>query len=115
MKRMDDASSPLARPTALASLVDYQPEAVVSRALLKSPGGSLTVFVFAEGEGLSEHTTPHEAVVLILDGEAQISIGGMRAEVRTGEALRLPAHVPHAVHAKTRFKMLLSMIRSPVS
>ncbi len=67
---MDDGCSPVVKPTALADLVDYQPEAVVSRTLLKSLGGSLTVFAFAEGEGLSEHRTPHDAIVLILDGKA---------------------------------------------
>lgn len=100
-------------PAALADLALYQEGSVVSRVLLKNRGGSVTLFAFAEGEGLSEHTTPFDALVVVLDGEAAITIGGAPHTVRAGETLRLPADVPHAVHAARPFRMLLTMLREP--
>ena len=99
-------------PASPADLVAIQPDAVVSRVLLKNPGGNLTLFAFDEGEGLSEHTTPHDAVVLILEGEARITVAGREHTVATGELLHLPASVPHALHAVRPFKMLLVMLRA---
>ncbi len=95
----------------LADLVAYQPGAVVSRMLLKKPVGSVTMFAFGKGEGLSEHTTPHDALLLVVDGEAEITVGGTAHRVLTGEVLLLPAGVPHAVQATGAFKMLLIMLK----
>ena len=109
----DPLAHPLAAPRALADLLDYQEGSVVSRTLVKKPTGTLTLFAFDAGEGLSEHSTPHDAVVHMVDGKARITVGGVPHEVAAGEALLLPARVPHAVHAPVRFKMLLVMIREP--
>jgi quercetin dioxygenase-like cupin family protein len=105
---MDD---PIARSAALADLVAYQPGSVVSRVLLKNEGGVMTVFAFAEGEGLTEHMSPHEATVLILEGEALVTIGGEAHTLRVGEMLHLPASVPHALHGERGFKMLLTLLK----
>jgi quercetin dioxygenase-like cupin family protein len=96
----------------LSELLDYQDGAIVSRVLLKNNGGSVTLFAFDQGEGLSEHTTPFVALVLVIDGEAEVEIAGKAYSVRTGETITLPANIPHAVKAATRFKMLLTMIRT---
>ena len=93
-------------------LAGYQEGAVVSRTLLKRAGGTITLFAFDEGQSLSEHTAPFDAVAQVLDGEAEITIAGTPLKVATGELVLLPANQPHAVHARTRFKMLLTMIRS---
>ena len=100
----------VARP--LADLAAFQPGSIVSRSLLKNASGSVTLFAFAEGEGLSEHTVPFDALVLIADGEAEISIAGEARDVAPGEILRLPARVPHAVHARTDMRMVLIMLRA---
>lgn len=97
----------------LPQLIDYQDGSIVSRQLAKTPGGSVTVFAFDEGEGLSEHTTPHEALLQVLDGAARVEIAGTAYPVGTGQIIHLPGGVPHAVQAEERFKMLLVMIRSP--
>jgi quercetin dioxygenase-like cupin family protein len=96
----------------LITLLQYQDDSVVSRVLLKHNGGSVTLFAFDKGEGLSEHTAPFDALVAVLDGEADIEIAGTNFKVRQGETLTLPANQPHAVKAGTRFKMLLIMIRA---
>jgi quercetin dioxygenase-like cupin family protein len=93
-------------------LAGYQEGAVVSRTLLKRAGGTITLFAFDEGQGLSEHPAPFDAVAQVLEGEAEITIAGTPLKVATGELVLLPANQPHAVHARTRFKMLLTMIRS---
>jgi quercetin dioxygenase-like cupin family protein len=94
------------------ALAGYQDGAVVSRTLLKRAGGTITLFAFDEGQGLSEHTAPFDAVAHVLEGEAEITIAGTPLRATTGELVLLPAKQPHAVHARTRFKMLLTMIRS---
>ena len=96
----------------LAELVNFQGGAVVSRTLLKGPAGTVTVFAFDEGQGLSEHTAPFDALVQVLEGSAEITVTGKPLQARTGDAILLPANQPHAVKASTRFKMLLTMIRS---
>lgn len=96
-----------------ADVVAYQAGAVVSRTLVKSPGGTVTAFAFDAGEGLSEHTAPFDALVLMVEGEAEISISGKPYFLREGDLLILPARQPHAVKATTRFKMFLVMIKSP--
>ena len=95
----------------LANLVQYQDGAVVSRTLIKKPTGTVTVLAFDVNEGLSEHTAPFDALVLVIDGEAEITIAGTAHQVRAGELLRLPAQRPHALRAVQRFKMVLIMIR----
>lgn len=96
---------------AAAELVAYQSGAVVSRVVLKQRTGSVTVFAFDRGEELSEHTVPHDALIQVIDGEAEISIAGVPHRVETGEMLILPGEQPHAVKAATRFKMVLVMIK----
>ena len=95
----------------LASLALTQPGAVVSRSLVKKAAGTVTAFAFDAGEGLSEHTTPYEALVIGVEGDAEIRIGSEAHRVQAGELLTLPANRPHAVRALTPFKMLLVMIR----
>lgn len=94
-----------------ADLVQYQDGTVVSKTLVKKPTGTVTAFAFDRGEELSEHTAPFDALAFVVDGEAQIAIGGAWQKVRSGEMLLLPAGQPHAVKAATRFKMVLVMIR----
>jgi quercetin dioxygenase-like cupin family protein len=93
-------------------LVAYQPGAVVSRALLKKTTGTVTVFAFDKDQGLSEHTAPFDALVHVLDGEAEVRIDGVPCRVSAGEMLVLPANRPHALKALVRFKMMLVMVRS---
>lgn len=107
---MDD---PIATPTELADLVAYQPGSVVSRVLLRNEGGVLTLFAFAEGEGLTEHSSPHEATVLLLEGDVRITVGDEHHEVATGQILHLPASVPHTLHGGGPFKMLLTLLKKP--
>lgn len=112
MNVVDPASLPPAQPVHLAALIDYAPGAVVSRALARASGGSVTLFAFEAGQELSEHTAPFDALVEVLDGEAELVIGGAPVRARAGETVLMPAHVPHAVKAPARFKMLLTMVRS---
>lgn len=95
----------------LRAAIDYAPGAVVSKTLLDKKTGTLTLFSFDRGQGLSEHTAPFDAVVEILDGQAQVTIGAKENVVRSGEMIIMPAGVPHSLKASTRFKMLLTMIR----
>lgn len=99
------------KATRLADLVNYQKESVVSKTLIEKKAGTVTLFAFDEGEGLSEHTAPFDAVVYILDGHAEITIGGKAQTVMAGKMLIMPANVPHSLHATVQFKMLLIMIR----
>ncbi len=98
-------------PFNLDAHIAYFDESVVSKTLLKKEAGNITLFAFETGQGLSEHTAPFDAVVYIVDGEAQITIGGETQTVAAGELLVMPANIPHALHAAQRFKMLLVMIR----
>ncbi|MCZ7586809.1 MAG: cupin domain-containing protein [Deltaproteobacteria bacterium] len=102
---------PEASPVRVADLVQYGDGAVVSRILLKNAAGNLTAFAFDKEQELSEHTAPFDAVVEILDGEADLTIGGKTVRANAGETVLMPAGVPHAVRAPGRFKMLLIMIR----
>jgi quercetin dioxygenase-like cupin family protein len=106
------AASSLFMPRPLADLVEYGSGSVVSRTVIKKETGTVTLFAFDAGEGLSEHTAPFEALVVVLDGEAEITIDGALHRVGTGETITLPAGRPHALRAPGRFKMLLIMIRS---
>ena len=96
----------------LAASVNYGIGSVVSKTLLKKDSGNITLFSFDKGQGLSEHTAPFDAVVHILDGEAEITIGGEPQTVKAGQMLIMPADIPHALQATEQFKMLLIMIRS---
>lgn len=96
----------------LTELAAYQEGAVVSKTLLSKLTGTVTLFAFDKDQGLSEHTAPFDAMVQLLDGEADITVGGQLFQLRQGDMLIMPAQVPHALHAVTPFKMLLTMIRS---
>ena len=95
----------------LADLADYQRGSIVSRTLIDKKVGTVTFFSFDEGQGLSEHTTPYDALVNILDGEAEITISGKQYHLREGDIIVMPANEPHALRANARFKMLLIMIK----
>jgi quercetin dioxygenase-like cupin family protein len=96
-------------------LVTYQTGAVVSREIMKKQTGTVTVFAFDKGQGLSEHSAPFDALVQVLDGIAEIAIGGVPHRVGRDEMILMPANVPHAVKAVERMKMLLVMIREPTT
>jgi len=98
-------------PLNLVDSIAYQTDAVVSRTLIKSDAGTVTVFAFDKGQELSEHTTPFDALVHVLDGEAEIRINQDVHSVKTGELLIMPANEPHALRAVQPFKMLLTMIK----
>lgn len=100
-------------PVPLADLVALQSGAVVSRTLVKTGGGTVTVFAFDTGEALSEHSAPFDALVIGIEGEAEVSISKVPHRVKAGDLLRLPANEPHALKAATPFKMLLVMIKTP--
>ena len=95
-----------------AGFIAYQEGSVVSREILKRSAGTVTLFAFDEGQGLSEHTSPYDALVHVLEGEAEISIAGEAFRTSAGKMLLMPAQKPHALRAATRFKMILTMIRS---
>ncbi len=96
----------------LGDLVGYQDGAVVSRTLIDEDTGTVTLFAFDEGEGLSEHTAPYDAMVYVLEGSASITIAGKSFDLREGEMIIMPAGEPHSVKSISRLKMLLVMIRS---
>jgi quercetin dioxygenase-like cupin family protein len=100
-----------AQEVQLTALVDYQGGSVVSREILKGATGKVTLFAFDEGEGLSEHTSPFNALVQVVEGEAEITISGKPHSVKGGELILMPAQQPHALKALQRFKMILTMIR----
>jgi quercetin dioxygenase-like cupin family protein len=102
---------PAATPVDLAGLIAYQEGAVVSRTLVKKKTCTLTVFAFDAGQALSEHTAPFDAIVQVLDGTVELVIGGTSVPAQAGQAVLLPANVPHAVNATTKFKMALLMVR----
>ncbi|MEE9365409.1 MAG: cupin domain-containing protein [Dehalococcoidales bacterium] len=100
------------RTLKLAELVEYQESSVVSRTIIDQKTGTLTLFAFSEGQGLSEHTAPFDALVHLLDGEAEVTISGSSYLLKAGETIIMPANKPHALKAIKDFKMLLVMIRS---
>jgi quercetin dioxygenase-like cupin family protein len=102
----------LSQPARLAELVDYQEDSVVSRTIIDKKAGTVTLFAFDEGQGLSEHTAPYDALICLLEGDAEITISGKTFHVKEGEMIILPAGKPHALKANNKFKMLLTMIRS---
>ena len=96
----------------LAEMVDYQTGSVVSQEIIKGKTGTVTLFAFDQGQGLSEHTAPFDALVYLLDGEAEITIAAKPFRLTAGDMIIMPADQPHALNAVKRFKMLLTMIRS---
>ena len=102
----------MAQAAALADLIDYQAGSVVSRTVIDKTAGTVTLFAFDEGEGLSEHTAPYDALVYVFDGEAEVVIAGKPLLVKQGEMTIMPANEPHALKAVKKFKMLLVMVRS---
>jgi len=96
----------------LPGFVRYADGSIVSRTLAETDGGSLTLFAFDAGQGLSEHSAPYDAIAQILDGEAVLTIGGEPLQAAAGQVVVMPANVPHAVRAEKRFKMLLTMLRA---
>ena len=111
-QKQNKGEMPAADAVRLAELVSYQPGSVVSRTLVKRATGTVTLFAFDEGEGLSEHTAAFDAVAHILEGEAEITVSGKPLQTTAGDAVLMPANQPHSLKALKRFKMLLTMIRS---
>ncbi|MFW5775052.1 MAG: cupin domain-containing protein [Chitinivibrionales bacterium] len=104
--------APKGKPFDLVQSVAYADGSVVSKTLIDKGIGNITLFSFDTGQGLSEHTSPFDAVVLILDGESEITIGGETQTVAAGQMIIMPTTIPHALYAKKPFKMLLTMIRA---
>lgn len=96
----------------LDTLIEYSADSVVSKTVLDKSAGTITLFAFDKGQGLSEHTAPYDATVQILDGNAQITIDAKELAVSAGEIIVMPANVPHSLFAEEKFKMLLTMIRA---
>ena len=111
-KERTDEKENFGRAVRLAQLVDYQEGSVVSRTIVDKKGGTVTLFAFDEAEGLSEHTAPFDALVYLVDGEAEVTISGKPMSLKEGEMVVMPANKPHALRAVKRFKMILVMIRS---
>jgi len=99
-------------PQDFNQLINYQEGSVVSKEIISKPSGTITLFAFDKGQGLSEHVTPYDALVLVVDGTAEINISGKVNQVKSGQVILMPANNPHAVKAIERFKMLLTMIKS---
>ena len=106
------SNAPKASVLDLAEMAQYQEGSVVSRQITKTETGNVTLFAFDAGQGLSEHTAPFDALVHILDGEAEVRIAGQPFTLKEGQAIILPANEPHALFAPMRFKMLLTMIQA---
>ncbi len=100
------------KPSLLIDMVSYQEGSVVSKTLIKKKTGTVTLFAFDEGEGLSEHTAPFDALVCVLDGEVKITISGKPVRLKQGEMIIMPANEPHALKAVNTFKMMLTMIKA---
>lgn len=96
----------------MKDLIGYQERAVVSRTIIEKRTGTVTLFAFDAGQGLSEHTAPFDALVYVLDGEAEVTISGKKYHLGEGEMIVMPANIPHALKALKRFKMLLVMVKS---
>ena len=102
---------PIKGPFVLKTRIAYSPGSVVSQQITKNDAGNITLFAFDEGQQLSEHTAPFDAVIQIIEGKVEIHLGGVGYHLKEGEMLIMPANVPHAVYATTQFKMLLTMIK----
>jgi quercetin dioxygenase-like cupin family protein len=102
----------LAKAADLAELIEYSCGSVVSKTIIDKSVGTVTLFAFDAGQGLSEHQAPYDAFVQIVEGSAVLTIGGKKVKAKAGEIVIMPANIPHAVQAKEKFKMLLIMIRA---
>jgi quercetin dioxygenase-like cupin family protein len=111
-KQADDAEALVGQTFRLQELLDYQDGSVVSRTIIKKDTGTVTLFAFDKGEGLSEHTAPFDALVHVLDGTVEITISGKPHRLAEGQMIIMPANDPHALKAVDRFKMMLVMIKS---
>ena len=111
MEKNQSAKLPPAKAVRLEKLIDYSSNSIVSREIVKTKTGTLTLFAFDAGQGLSEHSAPFDAIVQVLDGEAEIIIDKKPIITKAGETVLMPANIPHAVSANKKFKMLLTMIR----
>ena len=109
---MSEAKGNVPEVAQLVDLIAYQGGSIVSREIMSRPTGTVTVFAFDAGQGLSEHTAPFDAMVSVLDGEVEITISGNKYALKTGDMIVMPANQPHALKALTKFKMLLVMIKS---
>lgn len=110
---MANEQFPKSEVLALEQAVQYSANSIVSRQVIKEPGGNVSLFAFDKDQELSEHTAPFDAIVQVLDGTVEISIAGTKYLLKTGSSIIMPANIPHAVKAVERFKMLLTMIRKP--
>ena len=111
MDTTKDASAP-GTTFSFKDIIDYQSQGIVSKQIIKKATGNVTLFAFDQGENLSEHSAPFDALVQVLEGQGEIVINGEPHSVSAGEAIIMPGNIPHAVNAKQQFKMLLTMIRS---
>ncbi len=111
-KGQKDTDKLLGQAIKLIGLIDYQEGSVVSRTIVDKATGTCTIFAFDGGQGLSEHTAPFDALVYILDGEAEVTISGKSLHLKDGDMVIMPANEPHALRAIKRFKMMLVMIKS---
>jgi len=109
---MEQNKKPPTKVARLVDLIEYQDASVVSRTLIDKKAGTVTLFAFDEQQGLSEHTAPYDAMVQIIDGEAEVTILGTTHYLKEGEMIIMPANKPHALRAIKKFKMLLTMIKS---
>jgi quercetin dioxygenase-like cupin family protein len=112
MDKKEASKQLVAKASNLEGLIDYQEGSVVSRTIIDKKTGTITLFAFDENQGLSEHTAPYDAMVYVLDGEVEVTISGKPIRLKQGEMTIMPANEPHALTAKTKFKMLLTMIKS---
>ncbi len=112
IKKQETAAGLRAQALSFISLVDYQPGSVVSREIISQKTGTVTAFAFDKGQGLSEHTAPFDALVYVIDGEAEVIISGTSHPLSPGQVIIMPANEPHSLKALKPFKMMLVMIRS---
>ncbi len=112
IKKQETVAGLKAQAPSLANLVDYQAGSVVSREIISQKTGTVSVFAFDEGQGLSEHTAPFDALVYVIDGETEVTISGKKHHLTSGQMIIMPANEPHALKAMQPFKMMLVMIRS---
>ena len=112
-RKVDPEAAPVSQVVVLRDLVAYQSGSIVSRTLVDRKTGTVTLFAFDKGQGLSEHSAAYDAMVCVLDGRATITIAGKAHEVRKGQMILMPANVPHALRAAGRFKLLLTMLKPP--
>jgi quercetin dioxygenase-like cupin family protein len=112
MNKEQASNNRLMSPRSINDFLNYQEDAVVSRELIRKATGIVTLFAFDKNQGLSEHTAPYDALVMITDGQAEITVSGVKHEIKAGEMLLMPANSPHALKALEPFKMVLTMIKS---